>query len=612
MERIVLDSSTSREWQFTVPGGTARISKTGTMLSVCLPYKAVYGMGEKFDRLNKKGFRVINKVEEHFCEQGEHAYCPMPFFFTDSGFGLYVDTGRVTVFEFGAEIHIYFKADAVRSIDAELPAWEPQTEKAPWPDGTGVVLFSGSPAAIIQEFMSLSGPSLLPPEWAFGVWISANRWHSQEQVFQQLTLLEKHRFPASVLVLEAWSDEATFYIWNGAAYTPKEGGECFAEHDFDFSKSTFWPDPGSMIEKLHGRGLRLVLWQIPVYKPAAPEESIQQNIDRTYAAEHRLAVQDQAGRPYEIPQGHWFAGSLIPDWTNAETRRLWFAKRRYLLEMGVDGFKTDGGEFIYQEDLRLASGARAMINGYAQSYIEAYAGFTGPGRVLFSRAGYTGLHTASILWSGDQKSSFAELQSCLRAGLSAALSGIIFWGFDTGGFAGPLPSAELYLRATELACFCPVMQWHSEPEGGQFAGSERIINNERSPWNIAAAWFDTAEAAAYLEQIRFYHELRMKLVPYLCKEAARCVRNSAPLMRPLVYDFPGERECLDIDDEFMLGPDILAAPVLSPRCISRTVWFPPGTTWCSFFDGASYSGGGWVEVPAERIPVFIREGREIF
>jgi alpha-D-xyloside xylohydrolase len=616
MERITIDSSTTGTWQVALSGGTARLAKTGDTLSVSLPYQAAYGMGEKFDALNKKGFRVINKVEEHFCEQGEHAYCPMPFFFTDSGFGLYVDTGRVTVFEFGTEIRIYFKTNAVRAIDAEPLDRASQAETAPWPDGTGIVLFSGTPASIIQEFTALSGPSLLPPEWAFGVWISANRWRSQEQVEGQLALLEKYRFPASVLVVEAWSDEATFYIWNGAAYTPKGGGEWFATEDFDFSKSAFWPDPGAMIEKLHEKGVRLVLWQIPAHKPSSPGESpcVQQDIDRAYAVEHQLVVQDAAaGQPYEIPSGHWFAGSLLPDWTNPEARRLWFAKRRYLLEMGVDGFKTDGGEFIYREDLRFADGRRGadMVNGYAESYIEAYADFSGPERVLFSRAGYTGLHRASILWAGDQKSTFAELQGCLRAGLSAAFSGIAFWSFDIGGFAGTLPSPELYLRATEFACFCPVMQWHSEPEGGQFAGSERIINNERSPWNIAAAWFgtDTPEAAAYLERIRFYHDLRMKLVPYLNEEAALCVRDSSPLMRPMAYDFFAERECLDIDDQFMLGRDLLAAPILFPRCVTRRMWFPPGN-WRGLFDNILHSGG-WAEVPAERIPVFVREGRVI-
>jgi alpha-D-xyloside xylohydrolase len=615
MERLVFNPAKNEEQNFSFPGGTARLLLREDQLIIRLQYSAVYGMGEKFDKLNKKGLTVINKVEEHFCEQGEHAYCPAPFCFTDSGFGLFVDTSRVTVFEFDdEEIRLYFAANAVRPVKVMKP------QKASWPAGTGIALFAGNPARIIQEYMSLTGPAQLPPEWAFGVWISANRWHTQKQVEEQLELLEKYRFPASVLVIEAWSDEATFYIWNGAGYTPRSGGEAFVESDFDFSKSELWPNPRKMIEKLHDRGLRLVLWQIPVYKPRGPGEAacIQRDNDLSCAAGRGLVVRDGEGRPYTIPEGHWFAGSLLPDFTNAETRQVWFAKRQYLLDMGVDGFKTDGGEFIYREDLVFANGnaigeaaGAEMINGYAKAYTGAYADFAGPDRVLFSRAGFSGQHTTPILWAGDQRSSFAELQSCLRAGLSAALSGIIFWGFDIGGFAGPLPSPELYLRATELACFCPVMQWHSEPEGGQFAGSQIIGNNERSPWNIAASWFgpDSAEAGKYLAKIRFFHDLRMKLLPYILSQAENCACNSAPLMRPLVYDFPEEKAFLDIDDEFMLGRDLLIAPVLAPRVNSREVLFPAGA-WRGLFDGKTYAQGR-ARVPAEQIPVFIRDGADI-
>src|SRR5699024_4143290 len=139
-------------------------------------------------------------------------------------------------------------------------------------------------------------------------------------------------------------------------------------------------------------------------------------------------------------------------------------------ELGVDGFKTDGGEFIYRDDVRFADGSsgRAGKNRYAQQYTAAYTRHLAPEQALFSRAGYAGQHTTPIHWAGDQQSQYSELASALRAGLSAALTGIPFWSFDIGGFAGPLPSLDLYRRATQLACFVPVMQWHSEPDGGQF------------------------------------------------------------------------------------------------------------------------------------------------
>ncbi|MDR2536256.1 MAG: glycoside hydrolase [Treponema sp.] len=609
MKKIIIKEYT--EYSVDFPGGigalTFKEAPEEPYLSIRLPYKGVYGTGERYDALNRKGRRTVNVVEEQFCNQGEHTYCPAPFFFTDSGFGLFVDTKRVCVFEFQKEIVVGFPGTGIEAFRE-----------------TTLYLFTGSPTEIIAEYLSLLGPPRMIPRWSFGPWISANRWNRDAHVEEVLANLTKYRFPATVLVLEAWSDEATFYIFNGASYTPKGGGESFRYEEFDFSQSLYWKNPKAMIDRLHDADIRLILWQIPVYKKLEPQDSpcIQHEYDCSWAEEQGLCVSGSQGKPYDIPQGNWFAGSRIPDFTNPETQRLWFEKRRYLLEIGVDGFKTDGGEFIYQEDVyfhnRLSGGE--MKNGYAQSYIAAYAGFledwrekTGTEKTLFSRAGYVGQHTTPILWTGDQKSTFEELRSQLRAGLSASLSGVIFWSFDIGGFAGPLPEAELYLRATGLACFCPVMQWHSEPESGQFGDSSQtgIGTNERSPWNIALV---SGRGESFLEDLRFYHNLRMKLIPYLYEESCFCVENNAPLTRPLIYAYPQDKECLDIEDAFMLGRSVLVAPVLTAGCTVRRVWLPEGN-WTGFFDSVSYQGGQWVEAgcslsdsPDRMMPVFFKSG----
>jgi alpha-D-xyloside xylohydrolase len=598
-ERIVFDPEQFGEKEFFFPGGVARLSvkqeAEGPVLAIRLPYRGVYGMGEKYDALNQKGRRVVNQVEEHFCHQGDKTYCPIPFFFTDTGFGFYADTLRLTVFDFGKEILVTL------------------------PGKTPFFLFAGSPARIIGEYMSCLGKPVLPPKWVLGPWISANRWRTQAQIEAQLDVLEKHGFPATVLVIEAWSDEATFYIFNGAEYHAVGGGETLDYDDFDFSRSKFWQNPQGLTKKLHAAGLRLVLWQIPAYRKQEADEPVcmQHNHDRSYAAENRLCVMDNQGKPYTIPPGHWFAGSMLPDFSNPETRRIWFAKRRYLLDMGVDGFKTDGGEFVYRENLIFHDGKTGaeMKNGYAQSYVAAYRDALPEDKVLFSRAGFAGQHTTPILWAGDHESSFEELRNQLRAGLSAALSGIIFWGFDIAGFAGPLPSAELYLRATQLACFSPVMQWHSEPEGGQFRDiqAQEAGNNERSPWNIAASnSTDSTDASALLDRIRFWHRLRMNLLPYLYNEALNCVQNSVPLMRPLIFDVQNgnhvDEQVLNADDQFMMGRSLLVAPILYPGLGSRKVWLPPGE-WYGLFDRRPYRGDQYIEAASvDTIPVFVKGG----
>ena len=128
------------------------------------------------------------------------------------------------------------------------------------------------------------------------------------------------------MVLEAWSDERTFYLWNDA------------EH---------WSDPKKTINRIIDAGLHPVLWQIPVIKQEHDGEPGAQLLqDEQEAIEKKYCIFKEDGTPYRIPEGVWFSGSLLPDFTNPETVEWWFGKRQYLLDMGVEGFKTDGGEFL--------------------------------------------------------------------------------------------------------------------------------------------------------------------------------------------------------------------------------------------------------------------------
>ena len=582
MKRI---SYTTKELSF----GNAELYRDGNHLTVHVPYNGAYGMGEKYDSLNQKGKTVINQVREKFCFQGDKTYCTTPFFWTDTGFGLYVDTCEVTTFDFGE-----------KSIEIKLP------------ETADVVLFSGTPEEMVREYMSLFGPAVLPPEWTMGIWISANRWNTQKDVDALLDKLKKYDFPASVVVLEAWSDEATFYIWNGAKYEPVPDGQALKYEDFDFS-GTPWPDPAKMVQDIHDAGLKLLLWQVPVYKKQGDDEvqNAQNDLDREDAAARKLCVTMPDDTPYTIPKGNWFPDSMVPDFTNPATVKSWFGKRQYLLDIGVDGFKTDGGEFIHRSDAQFHNGTTGKegINRYSRDYTESYRNFVGSNGVIFSRAGFSGQHTVPCHWGGDQQSQNSELASVLKAGLSAAASGMIFWGFDLAGFAGPLPGLDLYRRATQMACFCPIMQWHSEPDGGQFRelmpGAEG--NNERSPWNMEESY----AAPGFMAEMRYWHKLHEQLRPYLWKTAQECVRDSKPFMRPLIYEWPNDTNAVNCQDEYLLGDDLLVAPLLEENATSREVYLPEGV-WFDFFDGTEYSGNQTVTAGKDgKLPVFTRNGFEL-
>lgn len=199
-----------------------------------------------------------------------------------------------------------------------------------------------------------------------------------------------------------------------------------------------------------------------------------------------------------------------------------------------------------------------------------------------------------------------ELYSVLSAGLSAAMSGIPFWGFDIAGFAGSLPTLDLYRRSTMFACFCPIMQWHSEPDGGQFRelmpGGEG--NNERSPWNLAKAW----NMPSFIDEMRFWHRLRMNLLPYLYAAALDCAAQNRPMMRPLVYLWPEDGEAIAAEDEYLLGDSLLVAPLLEENQMERTVYLPEGN-WYGLFDRRRYSGKRRLASSrGQPFPVYLREG----
>lgn len=561
---------------------TGQKKENGVILRLYQPYLAAYGMGERFNRVNQKGLTVKTEVFEKFCNQGQVSYCPIPFFFTDSGTGVYIDT--LTVVDFSFKEHV--EMQIVRDSKGELPE---------------VYLFLGTPGEIIGSFSDVTGKPQVTPKWSLGPWMSANRWNTQEETKKQLALTEECGFPHTVLVLEAWSDEATFYRFN-------EHGE--------------WENPEVMVRELKDHGIHLVLWQIPVLKRMNEGENHPVlDEDWEYAKAHGLCIKNKDGSCYQIPEDHWFPGSLLPDFSNPETVKWWFGKRQYLLSMGVDGFKTDGGEFILRDDVVSLEGLTGLElrNAYASMYVQAYAEFAGKDKVLFSRAGYTGQQRAPIQWAGDQMSTWEELRHVLTAGLSLGLSGVPLWGFDIGGFAGPLPEEELYERAVQMGTFTPIMQWHSEPVGGQFAelfpGSKGI--NDRSPWNIS----DFYEDKELLARLRFWFRLRMNLLPYLYHQSLLSGESGLPMMRHLAVEYPEDKEVLDKDDCFMLG-DLLVAPVLEKGKESRSVYLPEGTWECLWpvkvmgtggepgKEIFTLEGGRAYEIwcGKDRIPVFLRSG----
>ena len=559
--------------------------------------KGFYGCGEKFDRVNQRGLSPRNVVYEQYTQQGRHAYLPVPWLFTEGGWGLFSASECETQFDLtgGSDE----KTQLVFSGEVDSESF------------SSLHLILGPPKVQLRELHRLTGPCRMPPSWAFGPWMSANGWATQAEAQEQIRKMTELDIPATVMVLEAWSDEATFYIWNGAKYTPQKG-KAFSYKDFSFNPDGPWPDPKAFVQDLHKAGLHLVLWQIPVLKSALEADDPQHKLDKEEAVEKGYCVKNPDGTPYRIPD-RWFSNSLLLDFTNPQAVDWWFQKRRYLRdELHVEGFKTDGGEFVYDPETVFYNGktGHTMRNRYPADYTQAYYDFIQGGEkpgILFSRAGFSGSQSRPMHWAGDQLSTFGELKSQLIAGLSAGLSGIPFWGFDLGGFAGELPSTELYLRAAAMAVFSPVMQFHSEPRSGQYGDSRRRDwINDRSPWNLARI----NQAPEIIEVYRKLAKLRMKLMPYILKEAAWCAESGRPMLCHLMYDYPENEEVIDLEDEYFFGRDLLVAPVIEEGAYERRFYLPAGQ-WTDFWTGERIGGDCWHKASClpGQIIVFSRDGK---
>ncbi|MFT4028273.1 MAG: glycoside hydrolase family 31 protein [Protaetiibacter sp.] len=580
-----------------VPGSVSRLVAGDATLRIRFalplnPGERVTGFGERYDALDQRGTRLDSVVFEQYKNQGAErkTYLPMPFAHVvgGAGWGFHVRTSRRVWFDVGAS--------------APDRLWvEAETE----PGGAlELAVYDGEPRAVLRAFLDEAGRARELPDWVFRLWASGNEWNTQAEVMRQLDAHREHDIPVGSLVIEAWSDESTFTTWRDAHASVADGAEPRRLADFAFPPDGAWPDPKGMVDELHRRGVRVHLWQIPLIK-LRPHPIGQAKADADAAIRDGVLIREEAPdgtlRPYRN-RGWWFPLALMPDLSDERAARWWTDKRRYLVdEVGIDGFKTDGGEHAWGRELVYLDGRRGdeKNNTFPVHYARAYGELLrscGKAPVTFSRAGFTGSQAHGAFWAGDENSTWEAFRFSLLAGLNAASCGIVYWGWDLAGFSGEVPTAELYLRSAAAAAFVPIMQYHSE------FNHHRLPSRDRTPWNIAERTGD----ARVIPVFRRFTQLRERLVPYLAAEARRAIAAGEPLMRPLYFDAPGAPEAFAHPFAWMLGDELLVAPVVEEGAAGVRAWLPDGD-WVDAFTGTRH-GGGLVEreTPLDETPVWIR------
>jgi len=361
--------------------------------------------------------------------------------------------------------------------------------------------------------------------------------------------------------------------------------DCFWMREFTWTDFTWddrvFPDPDAMLRRLHDRGLRVSVWINP------------------YIAQRSVLFADGVANGYFVrrPDGSpwqwdlWTPGMALVDFTNPDAVRWYQGHLRRLIAQGVDCFKTDFGERI-PTDVVWHDGTdpERMHNLYAQLYNaavhEVLVDERGAGEaVLFARSATTGGQMMPVHWGGDNSSTFASMAETLRGGLSLAWSGFAFWSHDIGGFEGT-PDPAVFKRWIAYG----MLSSHS-----RFHGSDSY----RVPW----AFDDEA-----VEVTRTFSRLKLRLMPYLYAAAREATATGVPVMRPMALEFPDDPTTLHLDRQYMLGADLLVAPVFSAS--GDVSFYLPEGEWTHLLTGERVEGGGWRRETHgfDSLPLYVRPG----
>jgi alpha-D-xyloside xylohydrolase len=540
-----------QRWLFLVRyayplGWTQHGDRTAAFASFELHHEeAVYGLGESFGPVDKRGTSQRLWLQETFSNSSPAAYKQCPFLLSTRGYGIFANTSNALAVNVGSRDH------TATSLVVE--------------DTTALDLFvihGPSVREILPRYTAITGAPALPPRWSFGLWMGRITYRSQEEVERVARELRAHRIPCDVIHIDTgWFEDD--YV-------------C----DLEFSRERF-PDPAGMCERLRAQGFRVCLWQWPNYNVGSPLFDA--------GLEAGFLARRTSGHTYTFAGGYGEDAGLV-DWSNPAAVEALGPRFAALFDAGVAAIKVDYGEGAPPDAVYHDVPATAMHNRYPLLYARAIWEMTERARgpedtVLWARAAWAGSQRYPVHWSGDGVARFEDLACVLRAALSFGLSGFPFYSHDIGGFSG-LPSPELYVRWAQFGLFSSHARAHGSPP--------------REPW----AYGERAERI-----VRAYAELRYRLLPYLYSQAIDCCARSLPMVRPLVVEFQDDPVTHGIEDQYLLGDALLVAPVLDERTRRRVYLPPGGwfdLERRERLEGRRFID---VDAPLERLPLFAREGR---
>jgi len=526
-----------------------------------------FGLGERFGSVELRGQVIDNWVQDRVIDPRRRtSYSPMPLLLSSRGWGLLLDSNARARFDVGARTPGLLR---VRAYSGVLRVWLIRAD-----DLKGVVSASAR----------LVGTAPLVPRWGLGVWKTLIG--GERRALADLARLRAHGVPLHAAWTYDLVEQTSGVGWRWPIYGPIPPGP--------------YPRPARFVAALHRRGLKVLGYLNPFVYADTPL------FDR--ALERDLLLDDGGGRPLlgtwrPHPRTQVRHGTV--DLSDPLARKWFGARVRHaLVTLGLDGAMQDFGEGLPARAVPTGPARAALAhNRYPVEYAHAVrqaAEEVKPGQtVFFARSGYLGAQSASTgRFTGDQERSWHPergLPSVVRAMISGSLSGWPYWGPDIAGFTTAPDTVrdekELWIRWAQLGALSPVMR--------DMLGAQRHA-------------VDALTDAETLAVFRAYARLHTALMPYLHRQARAAHERGLPIIRPLFLEHPDDPDTLDIDDQYLLGPDVLVAPVLRPQHARRRLYLPRGR-WTDYWTGRTITGARWVTLPAprHRIPLLIRADSEL-
>jgi alpha-glucosidase len=532
-----------------------------------------YGLGDKTGPLDLHGRRLRTLALDSLGydpEHGDPLYKHWPFVLTRTAsggwYGIYYDTLAACTFDFGCEHDNYHGLYRYVEIDdGDLDYY---------------LIAGATPGEVIARFVRMIGGTHLPPRWSLGFAQTAmgltDAADAQAQLSGFIDRCQDERVPISA-----------FHF--GSGYSSRGP----RRYVFTWNREKF-PDPRALTAKFRQHGMRLVA----NIKPCLLDDHPAYDQVR---AQHGFVHDAATGEP--VVDQFWDGVGGYLDFT-APAGVAWWQQglADQLLDYGFDTGWNDNNEYGVMDDAAQCHGFGSSLPLHRarplQALLMTRASFEAqarhrPAEVPFSvtRAGSPGIQRYAQTWSGDNTTSWATLRWNIRTGLQMSLSGMFNVGHDVGGFAGPVPEPELFVRWVQACCLNPRM----------------VMNSWKADGTVNVPWLHPEVTPHVLAAIA----LRYRLLPYLWQLFERAHAHGEPIIRPTFYDFPDDEGCYADCDDFLLGGDILVAPVVAQGAATRRVYLPLGpAAWIDFATGQRFASGTTIEVPAplEKLPLFVRAG----